>query len=356
MNIKKNIKKLVAVGLLASVLTACGKNPNAKIVNINKGKDSVSYGYANFVAHYYQAGIDTVYRDIYSSYFGEDYWTADIYGNGNTFEDDFKQESMDFIEEAYLSKQHAKDYGVEVNADDEKKIAKAAKDFMSSNEEDAIKQIGASEEYVKEMLEDQTWIYRVQQKIKDEKKVTIKDKDSIQSTISYVRFFNKTVADASGNQSDLTEEEIAEAKANADAIAAASDFDAKAEELGTKVTSYSFTASEKPGDDETLPADVIEAAQKMSDGEISGVIDVKDEAYYVIRMDAVNDAKATQQKVKDLTEEKQNKYYEKIMDGWKDETDWKVDEKLWDTITYDAMFEAPADEAADGKETEGTNK
>ena len=72
---KRNI--LVAAMTLtlagATLLSGCGLNADATLVNINKGEDSISLGYGNFVARYTQS----LYDATYLQYMGTDMWTKE---------------------------------------------------------------------------------------------------------------------------------------------------------------------------------------------------------------------------------------------------------------------------------------
>ena len=50
-------------------------------------------GVANFYAKYQQA----IYDSYYMSYFGEDMWNQDMYGNGSTMTEDVKQEAAEAL-------------------------------------------------------------------------------------------------------------------------------------------------------------------------------------------------------------------------------------------------------------------
>ena len=101
----------LAVALAVGMFSGCGRiDADAAAVTVADGEDTVTLGYANFVAKYTQA----VYETTYGSSLGEDMWSRDLYGNGNTFEEDVKSDVMDSLQEQYLLVHHASDYGVEL--------------------------------------------------------------------------------------------------------------------------------------------------------------------------------------------------------------------------------------------------
>lgn len=315
------------------VLSGCAAKPSDTLIKVGDGKDKITFGYGNFVAKYNQA----VYDEYYLQYMGEGYWSREQ--NGKTMEDTVKDNVIDGIEEQYVDKLHAKDYDVKLTSDDKKKIKAAAEKFMSSNTDQAINQMGATEEYVEDLLEYETYQARVRQKIEDQTDVTVTDDEANQSTISYVCFSTASTTDASGNAVEKTDAEKAALKKQAENVAAASDFDAAAKKEGATVETDSYTTKGDSSEDTTVGADVIDAAKKLTkEGQISGVIEVKDKGYYVVRMDKLLDKDATAKKKKSLTSEKKQAAYEKIVKKWKKSADFELNEKLWKQVTFDDLF------------------
>jgi len=349
--------KLVACTLascvaVSTLLTGCGSiNKEATLITIENGDktDTITLGYANFVARFQQALYDQYYR----STFGDTMWTMDLYGEGNTFEEDVKSEVLESIETAYVSKLHADEYEVSLTDTETEELEEAVTEFMENNTEEGLEQMGATEEYVRDYLTYSAYAYKVEEAIRDSSDVTVSDEEAIQSTISYV-LYSTTTTDDDGETVDVEDDEKATLLEQAEALSASGDnFDTLAEEQEASVESYSYTASEDASEDETLPEEVITTAQAMSDGEISSVIEVDGEGYYVIRMDATYDEDATESAREDLLEEAEDEYYDGIIEGWEDEITWTVDEKLWEKVSFDELFETLTveDEEEDTEET-----
>ena len=161
---KNRFAKMAAVAMAAIALfTGCGIKYNATLVTItNDGEmDKISLGYGNFVARYTQALYDSYYGSILS----DGFWDTDMYGNGNTMEADTKDSVMDEMKTAYLCKVHAAEYGVELTDDQTKAIDAAAKKFMEENDEKAISELGAKEDYVRDYLTYRTYYVMVKEKV-----------------------------------------------------------------------------------------------------------------------------------------------------------------------------------------------
>ena len=112
------------------------------------------------------------------------------------------------------------------------------------------------------------------------------------------------------------------------------DFETDAEAAGATVQTHSYGA-----DEDTMDEAVIAAADALEGGQISSVVTVDNDGYYVIRLDSAYDEKATADKKESLEDEKCSDYLESVLDGWKDDTTWSVDDKQWDKVKFDTFFQ-----------------
>lgn len=352
---KKTAARLGAVALTGALLfTGCGSmNPEATLINITNGdeKDTISLGYGNFAARYTQA----LYDNYYGTYLSDDMWSEDLYGSGNTMEADTKDEVLETMEEEYVCKLHAADYSIELTEEQTTAISEAAAAFMEDNSEEALEEVGATEEYVTDFLTYRTYASLVEAAVKAEAEdqVEVTDEEKNQSTISYV-LLPSTTTDDDGNETALSDEEMEALKVSAAEISAASDFDAAVEAAGLTASTYSYTTTEDPADDETLDESVISAAQELSDGQVSAAILVDGKGYYVVRMDATFDEEATAEKETELHDEKVDEYYDNIIVEWEDAITWEVEDKQWEKVTFSNLFTAPATEEESSVSTEDT--
>ena len=101
MNSRKITALLLSSAMALSVLTGCGGVNKDKTVATLNG-EPVKLGVANFAARFGQAGAD----DFYTAYFGKNVWTSDLYGNGTTGQDNFKDSVMDSLEDMYVLQLH----------------------------------------------------------------------------------------------------------------------------------------------------------------------------------------------------------------------------------------------------------
>lgn len=329
----KKIAALLMGGIMAvSVLAGCGSVDKNAVVATLDGKE-ISLGVANFAARLQQASYD----DFYVAYFGNEVWSSDMYGNGTTMESSMKDSVIESVRSMYTLQAHMEDYGVTVSDEEKSAITQAAADFIASNEDDALKALGAEQAIVEEYLTLATIQSKMYDAIIVDTDTDVSDEEANTSSYSYVRKSKSTYTDAEGNSVDHTEESLAEL---ADTLAAfveearegTMEEAAEKEEYNYYVYSGTFTA-----DNDTLDEEVLTALKALDEGEISDVIET-DSNYYVVRLDAVTDEEATESTRQSIISERQSELYQEVLSGWQEEQEWTVDEKVWAAVTFDNLF------------------
>lgn len=322
------------------VLGGCAAKPDDTLIDIDNGKAEITYGYGSFVAKYNQASYDMYYLQ----YMGSSYWDQEQ--DGKTMEDTVKQNVIDGMEEQYLDKLHADEYDVTISDDDKKNIEAAAKKFMSSNTQKALDQMGATQDYVEDLLEYETYQARVRSAYEDQAEVTVTDDEANQSSISYVLFSTASTTDSSGKTEELTDDEKKDLKKKAEDVAAASDFDEAVKDADETVRTHSYTTAAESSEDNVIPEEVIDAAKKLKEGEISDVIEVKDKGYYVVRMDKLLDEDATKTNRQTLTNQKKEEAYDAQIKSWKKKVTFSLNDKLWKQVKFDELFSQKTSDAS----------
>lgn len=330
---KRKIKAMAAMLLMGvMLLSGCGINKNATLIEAGEN-DKISLGYGTFVARYTQS----MYDSIYLGYMGEQMWSQEQ--DGTTMENMIKQNVLDMIEEMYLAKNHAEEYNVKISEKEQKAITKAAKDFIKANSDETLEEMCATQEIVEEYLTNQTYMSKVADAVKKSAEVSVKDEDANQRAISYVLFSTADYEDMNGDMVTMTDEEKADQKKRAKKVAEAKDFEVAKEQPGIEVQTKTYGK-----DDTVLPEKVLKAADALKEGEFSAVVGVKDDGYYVIRLDKEVDEEATAEKREALEEQQRSEYYDTVLEGWKKDTAWKVNEKQWKKVKFDTLFKAPESE------------
>lgn len=346
MKVKRLTTCLLAGAMALSVaLTGCGKIDADAVGATLDGKE-ISLGFMNFMARYQQMSYDSYLL----SYYGTEMWSQTVTeeekdDDGNvtkpaqTMEENVKESVAENIELMYLLEAHMADYNVEVTDEETAAIEEAAKKFMSDNSKKAIKQLGATEEYVKEMLR----LTTIQQKMYDAvfaaSTATVTDEEAAQRTYSYIQVSTTSTTDSSGNSVDLTDDEKKQLASDMEEYAAAAkeDFEGAAKEKGYTVSTQSY------GSDNTLDEKLVAAADGLKEGEISGLI-TTDSNYYVIRLDKEYDEEATAKKKESLLTTKKQEEYDSICEGYMEDAKFELNEEEWAKVKFNRLFSIASDE------------
>ena len=326
-----------------SVLTGCGGVNKDKTVATLNG-EPVTLGIANFAARFGQAGAD----DFYTAYFGKNVWTSDLYGNGTTGQDNFKDSVMDSLEDMYVLQLHMDEYNVSITDDEKAAITAAATQFMEDNSKDAIKALGATQEIVEEYLTLETIQSKMKAVIVADADTNVTDEEAKTGAYSYVGVSKTTHRDESGNTVDYTDEEKEELAAKvADFAKAAKEdgLDAAAEDAGYTVSTGTFTQ-----EDDSVDEKLLAALKDLKEGEVTDLIE-GDSSYFVARLDKEVDADATEETRQSIIEQRKDDLYNETLDGWKEGSEWAVKEKVWDDVNFDNLFTTIKD-----TETESTTE
>ena len=164
----------------------------------------------------------------------------------------------------------------------------------------------------------------------------VSDDEAAQTSITYVRVSTQgTETDADGNTVDLTDEEKAAKKDQAQQVldqilasedAAEADVNAQGidENLSASARSYG-------SDDTTLDEVLKTAAADLKDGEVNPEVLEGSDGYYVLRLDKTFDEEKTEQKKQEIVNQRKQERYNEILQGWFDEAKTSTT-KAWDEI------------------------
>ncbi len=349
---RKYATALLLAGALgvSLLLGGCGTRINSDAIVATCLGQELTLGYLNFSAHYNQASYDSMFTYFY----GTDYWENEEYADddGRTLEETVKDTILTVAEMNCLLAEHMDDYGVEITAEDEAAMRAAGDEFMEENTQEAIKAMGATSDYVTEMLWYEVVGERMQDAIEAEVGNDLDIADYARRTFSYMRIDTSGYTDNDVETVEYTEDELEELRAEAEALAEEmqEDYDGVAEDNGYSVYTYSFGEDEEPEEDGGLfPEALLEAASEMTDGEVSGVIE-GDGYLYIIRLDSADDEQAAEDAMQSASNEIKSEYYTEVTDGYLEESDFTVDEKLWSRVKFTDLFEIDYSEYTDVEE------
>lgn len=337
-------KKFAAVALAAVIgitsLTGC-MNKSATVASM-KDQD-VSLGVVNFMCRFQQAQSDESLKAYYQS----DVWQQDLMNSGSTMQETVKEQIVESVHEMYTLKAHMSDYNIEITKDDKKAIEKATKQFMKDNDKATLKEIGATEEIVEEVLT----LYTIREKMHDaivaEADTNITDEEANMRGYTMVMIGTSGSASEDGQFVAYTEEEVEAIKVKAaemqKSLETNKDLEAVAEEFG-----YSATKGTYGKNDTSLDEAVKTALDELAVGEISQMIEGTNGIYFV-RIDTDCDEEATEKNKETILNKRQDALYTEKLAAWQENDDWKVNEKVLAKIVFKNNF---VSEKETEKETE----
>ena len=120
----------------------------------------------------------------------------------------------------------------------------------------------------------------------------------------------------------------------------------KAVDENKSITDYSY------GDDEeTLNENLKSVADTLSDGEIAAEPVEGENGFYVVQMVSTFDRDATDQKKEEIVKDRKQELYDNVLADWEPDS-FDIDEKVWDTVTFDDILTVKSTEAESETDTE----
>ncbi len=329
---RKKAVLLTAAGALAAMaVTGCSGSINTDAVVATVGEDDITLGVANFYARMTQGQYETYYAGMMGTT-GEAMWTQEA-GEGQNYEESVKDSLMENLENMYLISQHAADYEVSLTKEEEDAISEAAAQFDEDNTDEAKEIVSGYRKDIEEFLRLATIQTKMDSKMREGVDENVSDEEAAQKAMKYV-FFSYTTTDDSGNSTELTDDEKADLKTNAQTLAdrvnAGEDISTVAEELGQTAYDLTFDSeSTSPNEDLIAAADALK-----TEGAVTDVIET-DDGLYVGQLTSLLDRDATDQKKESIIEERRQDQYDSLLEQWKDDTDIEVDEKVWNKVDFE---------------------
>lgn len=323
---KKRLFALALAGVLAAAtLTGCGSlKGDETVATVDDTK--IDADLANFFARYTQA----TYETYYSAYLGEDMWNSDA-SDGETYEESVKSSVMKSLEDMILLEKHMEDYDVSITDEDKAMIKETTQQFLNDNSLDDKNLVSGNEKTVNRALT----LMAVQQKMRTAIQAgadtEVSDEEAAQKSMDYV-FISYQTKDDSGNSKDVSDDEKAQLKSQAEAIASGlkegGDLNALAEEQGATVQTLTFDKDTTSPDE-----DLIKAADALGEGESTDVIETE-KGCYVAKVTSLLDRTATDSKKSQIVQERQTKLYDDTVKKWRKKADIKVHKGVWEKVSF----------------------
>lgn len=337
---KKMAGLLALLFVMMMALAGCSKNggPDNTAEAVNVDGVSIPLGEVNFYLRYQQVQM----QSAYGSYFGEDFMNQDLMGAGVPYGETIRDSVVETMEEFYIVEAHAEELGISLSDEEKAAAAEAAQAFLGANDSKTLSAMSADEATVTHVME----LLALQSKVYNDRAATIDtnvdETEAAQKKISYVMTSTVGTSDADGNVTELSEDELAEKKAQLEAILAEAK---ESGDLNAAAEAHELTASTMTygKDDSTLNDAVREAADALADGEFSDVIEAES-GYYVVYMESTFDEDATQAKIQNILSEREMEAYDAWYTPLKEASSITTNDDAIATLTFERIFTVPVQE------------
>lgn len=344
-------KKFLTAGMCAALamtaLTGCASAPNMDDVAATMDGKDITLGEAYFLFRYQQATNEMYLGSLFGD---QNMWEQDLTGSGIAYGVTFKEQIMEGLKNMLIAEQHMADYEVEVTEEEKTAITEAAAQFLADNEDEAMKAMGVDQEAVERVLT----LYTIQNKMRDaiiaDADTEVSDEEAAQKAVSFAYFSTAGETDEEGNKTELTEEEKAEVKKQAEEVIAAVQGGETLEDAVKAVDEEMKVSNTTYGkEDTTLNEGIRDAADKLKEGEVAAEPVEASSGYYVVQLTSEFDKEATEEKKEEIVSQRQSDLYTEVMEGWEPES-FEINHEVWDKVAFDVKFTAPEAETETGSE------
>ena len=359
MKMKRITNAIVCAVLAAGLLAGCGKVDTTQAA-ITVDDEAISYGAASFILRAQQAETATV-MEGYGLYSADsafwDQMTTGEDGHSVTYGEEMKKTLVNDLAGYVLLRRHASDYGVEMK--DEVRLAaeNAAHSVYESNT-DLIKEIGATEEDIREIMELYAWPDLMRDAMTADVDTEVSDEEAAQSRVVYARMRLADTDEDTKAAYKESMEQLLQKMQEADSL----DEDTirtMANEIDEENIMVGGVNLGK--DDDFFDASIMDVLAGLQDGEVcQEVLEIPDSYYYLVFMDSVLDREATDREKTTIVNTRKQEAYDEILQGWLDGAAISTS-KAWDALevkdkeNWKAVVPAAAaPETAETAETEDT--
>lgn len=370
---KKITKKIAYLGLITSIMVfavACSKSgdkknngtsttqetdekgTDEKVTEVDNKlfeKEVVSVGdkkvlYSEAMAYFksFQAQVEAQY--------GPDVWGYD-FGGGQTFEQLAKQDIMNMMVQNKIISEKADKFKVSISEDEEAQLKDNTTNFLSGITEEDKAAYGITEEVVANIFRDDLLKQKVYEAATLDVDTEVSDEEAKQITIQHL-LIKTQKTDENGKTVDFTAEQKAEARKKAEKLlkeAKETDDFNKLAEANTEDSNVEYTFGKGE-----MVKEFEEAAFTMKPGEVSDIVET-DYGYHILYCVSDFNEDATQEQKEEIIANRQSEAFQKLYDEWYKEVNVKVNDEVWDSLTFiseEAKAEA-ADKAAEEEKATG---
>lgn len=354
-------KKMLAAALTAvlavSVLAGCGTTVKpadyATTVVATMGDEKIYLDEANMYLKSDQYYYEMMYTYMYGS---ADIWNLPVSNGKETMADTLRANTLTMLRQTYILCSHAEELGISLSEEDMAKVEKAVDQSIGQGDDKLIDAIGVSRERMIGIFAKNALANRVWESVVSAADTNVSDEDARCIGTSYVLVTEAEKKD-DDKAEDETEKDTRPAKVRAqevyDAVKGGSTLKDAAEAHDMKVVDKSYYTK-----DAFQEGSAGFQAMGMAEGDVK-LFQVEDEGWYVMVLNSTMDEKATETKRESIITARQAEVFNAKYAEWQEAApEFVVNEKVWRSVPFHTIFEAPQTEApettAEGTQAETT--
>ena len=329
---KKKFCIITAALLALSIsLTGCNRKLDGTQAVAVMDETSIPLAEVNLLLRYQQAQMETYYGGM----MGNNIYQQDLGGDGIIYGETVKTSLMETFQELYILEAEAAEYGVSLSEEEKSAITEAATKFMESNPDEKVRAaLTASQQTVERLLTLLTLEDKMKEALWADVDTNVSDQEAAQKKATYLYVSKSgTETDADGNAIPLTGEELEALKEKAQGIL---DEAKKSKDLSGAAQAQEMTTSTVTYDDDTamFPDEVRAEADKLSEGEYTGLVET-DKAFYSVQMDSMMDRNATDAKKESIVQERKDAMFAEKYEALKGNHTFEIRDSVLAQMTFE---------------------
>lgn len=271
----------------------------------------------------------------YEAAYGNQIWSADILGNGESFGDTIKDEVMNQITELKIIRAEAAKLDISLSEEELADANAYAKEHFEGLSAEDISKYLITEELLRQVYADNLLAEKVFENLTINVDTGVSDLDSKQITIQQI-LIHSVDYDGEGNKIDLSAEEKAEAyekvKNLLEQAKTTEDFYALAEANSEADTiEYTFGRGEGP---EGYSSSFEQAAFTLKTGQVSDII-TTDYGWHILYCVSDYNEDATTQRKEAIINQRRSELFAKLYTEWSADYDVVVNSEAWNAVSYE---------------------
>lgn len=262
--------------------------------------------------------------------YGSDVWAMSVNAEGKTYEEILKESLLEEIIYIKLVCSQAEELGITLTEDELLDVDEYTAEFLSNFDEEKMKYYHVDQEIVRQIYKDNMLSNKVFESLTLNVDTQVLDEEARQAVFQYI-LVGKYGYDEAGNRYDYSEEQLAEAKARAEALYT------QAQET---TNFYDFAQANTDDEDEVeiivgigdMKAEIEKVTRSMKAGELSPVIDT-DDGYFIFYCVEDLNQEETDAKKEEIIRQRQQAAFDEQYKTWDDAKEVTINQKIWNAIS-----------------------